>query len=248
MRRIICLLSALLITAPAMAQQTVAPGDSSLRPDRVRPFTDTLVLLFTPRDSAQRVYGTLVRRVERAQWRGIPIFRETQHYALESGDEVDTLEVSAATLAPLRVVEIGAKSRHTIELNGARMTGTVWSADSGERAIDALLPEPFFHGMMTEAFIAALPFAAGSTTRLPVAETPHPNVRMAEFRVTGSARLQTAEGPVDCFVVQESKVTTGWVSKADGHLVRLHWVLPNGTDIWKLPRRDVPYLRGVDAS
>lgn len=248
MRRIISLLYALLTAAPAFAQQTIAPGDASLRPDRVRPFTDTLVILFAPRDSAQRVYGTLVRRIERTQSNGMPIFRETQHYTLESGDEVDTLDVSAATLAPLRVVEVGVKSRHTIELNGARLTGTVWSADSGEQAIDAPLPRPFFHGMMTEAFIAALPFSGGSTTRFPVAETPRPDVRMAEFRVTGSARVQTAEGPVDCFVVQESKVTTGWVSKADGHLVRLHWVLPNGTDVWKLPRRDVPYLKGVDAS
>ena len=248
MHKLLYLLFALTTASPTMAQQTIAPGSPSLRPDRIRPFTDTLVLLFTPRDSAQRVYGTLVRRVERARSHGIPIFRETQHYRLESGDEVDTLDVSATTLTPMRIVEILAKRRHALELNGGRITGTAWSADLGERTIDAPLPTPFFHGMMTEAFIAALPLADGSTIHLPVAETPDAKVRMAEFRVTGSARLHTAQGPVDCFVVQESKVTTGWVSKADGHLVRLHWTLPNGTDIWKLPRRDVPYLKGVDAT
>lgn len=248
MRTIIGLLSILLATAPAMPQETIAPGDPSLRVDRIRSFTDTIALLKTPRDSAQRVLGTLVRRVERTRSNGTPIFRETQHYVLESWDEVDTLDVSATTLAPLRVVEISTKSGHTLDFSGRRMTGTVWSADSGKRAVDAPLPAPFFHGMMTEAFIAALPLADGSTLPISVAETPDIQVRTAEFRVTGSATLHTARGPVECFVVRESERTTGWVSKADGHLVRLHWTTPDGAEIWKLPKRDVPYLKGVDAA
>jgi hypothetical protein len=248
MRTIIYLLSALLATAPVMAQEAVAPGDTSLRADRIRPFTDTLVLLKTPRDSTQRLLGTLVRSVERTRWNGMPILRETQHYALEHWDEIDTLDVSAATLAPLRVIEISTKNGHALDFSGKRMTDTVWSADSGRRAVDAPLPEPFFHGMMTEAFIAALPLAEGSTIPLSVAETPDLDVHTAEFRVTGSVVLQTAKGPVDCFVVRESERTTGWVSKADGHLIRLHWTTPDGSEIWKLPKRDMPYLDGVDAT
>lgn len=248
MRTLICLLFVLLTTAPARAQKAIAPGDPSLHADRIRPFTDTIALLKTPRDSAQRLLGTLVRRVERTQSKGVPIFRETQHYVLENWDEVDTLDVSAATLAPLRIVEISTKSGHTLDLGGRRMTGTVWSADSGKRAVDAPLPAPFFHGMMTEAFIAALPLAEGSTLPLSVAETPDIEVRTAEFRVTGSAILHTAGGPVECFVVREGERTTAWVSKADGHLVRLHWTTPDGTEIWKLPKRDVPYVMSVDAA
>lgn len=247
MRTIICLLSILLATTAARAQETIAPGSPALRVDRIRSFTDTIALLKTPRDSAQRLLGTLVRRVERTRSKGIPIFRETQHYVLENWDEVDTLDVSAATLAPLRVVEIGTKSGHTLAFSSRRMTGTVWS-DSGKRVVDAPPPAPFFHGMMTEAFIAALPLTDGSTIPLSVAETPDIDVHTAEFRVTGSAILHTAMGPVDCFVIRESERTTGWVSKADGHLVRLHWTTPDGAEIWKLPKRDVPYLRGVDAA
>ena len=248
MRTVIFILSALLAATPAMAQNAVAPGDSSLRADRIRSFTDTLVLLKTPRDSARRLLGTLVRRVEGTRWNGIPIFRETQHYELENWDEVDTLDVSAATLAPLRVVEINTKSGHTLDFSGKRMTGTVWSADSGEHAVDAPLPAPFFHGMMTEAFIAALPLDEGSSVPLSVAETPDIDVHTAEFRVTGSVVLHTAQGPVECLVVRESERSTGWVSKADGHLVRLHWTTPDGSEIWKLPKRDLPYLEGADAA
>jgi hypothetical protein len=248
MRTIVCTLSALLLAAPAMAQQTVAPGDPSLHPDRIRSFTDTLALLKTPRDSSRRLLGTLVRRVERTRWNGIPIFRETQHYDLENWDEIDTLDVSATTLAPLRVIEISTKSGHALDFSGERMTGTVWSADSGKHAVDAPLPAPFFHGMMTEAFIAALPLDGRSSVPLSVAETPEIDVHTAEFRVTGSVVLHTAKGPVDCFVVRESERTTGWVSKADGHLVRLHWTTPDGSEIWKLPKRDVPYLDSADAT
>jgi hypothetical protein len=247
MRTTIYLLSILLAASTAPVHGTIAPGDPSLRADRVRSFTDTIALLKTPRDSAQRLLGTLVRRVERTRSNGIPIFRETQHYVLENWDEVDTLDVSATTLAPLRVVEISAKGGHVLDFSGRRMTGTIWS-DSGKRVVDAPLPVPFFHGMMTEAFITAIPLAEGSTLPLSVAETPDIDVHTAEVRVTGSTTLHTARGPVECFVVRESERTTGWVSKSDGHLVRLHWTTPDGAEIWKLPKGDVPYLKGVDAS
>jgi hypothetical protein len=70
---------------------------------------------------------------------------------------------------------------------------------------------------------------------------------MAAYHVTGLTTLRTASGDVECVVVQESPTTVAWVSKADGHLVRLHWALPNGTAIWKLPTRDVPFIDATDA-
>ncbi|MGH7627110.1 MAG: hypothetical protein ACREOJ_17565 [Gemmatimonadaceae bacterium] len=248
MRMITCLVSALVAASPALAQQTVAPGNSSLHLDRIRPYTDTITLLVTPPDSAQRVYGSLVRRVERASDGETPVFRETQHYVLESGEqqEVDTLDVSATTLAPVRVVENGVKARHTLRLDRGRLVGTEWLADSGERPVDAPVAAPFFHGMTTEALIAALPLAEGQSLRLPVGETPHPTVRLNEFRVTGRVTLRTAAGPEECLVVQESKTTVAWISAATRHLVRLHWTLPNGTSVWKLPRRDAPFASATD--
>jgi len=239
-------LAALFAASPSMAQ-IITPGSPLLRTDRIHPYTDTISLIAIPKDSAQRTFGTLVRRVEAAHDGGVAVFRETQRYALVTGEvEVDTLDVSAATLEPMRVFEADASSGHDLRFHDGRLTGIRWSADSGRRAIDKPLGAIFFHGMMKEAFLAALPLAPKRTLRLPVAETPDPQVRMAEFWVTGMASLRTADGTVECLVVQESPTTVAWVSKSDGRLVRLHWTLPNGTAMWKLPTRDVPFLDARD--
>ena len=235
-------LAVMVAASPSMAQ-TVTPGSPLLRPDRIQPYTDSISLVAIPKDSSQRIAGTLVRRVGPARDSGVAVLRETQDYTFETGEtEVDTLDVSAATLEPMRVVRVGATSGHDLRFHDGRITGVVWSADSGRSTIDIPLGAAFFHEMMTESFLAALPLAPDSTLRLPVANTPDATVRMAAFHVTGTTMLRTAKGVVECLVVQESPTTVAWVSKSDGRLVRLHWTLPNGTAIWKLPTRDIPFL------
>jgi len=246
MRIVWSCLAVTLAASPALAQ-TVVPGSPLLRLDRIHPYTDSISLVVIPKDSAQRITGTLVRRVRVARDSGVAVFRETQDYSLATGaTEVDTLDVSAATLEPMRVVQIGATSSHDLRFHDGRLTGTVWSADSGRRAVDTPLGAPFFHGLMTESFLAAFPLAPDSTLRLPVSDTPDVTVRMAAFHVTGTTTLRTADGAVECLVVQVSPATVAWVSKSDGRLVRLHWTLPNGTEIWKLPTRDIQFLDTQD--
>jgi len=242
MRIVWSCLAVALAASPSMAQ-IIVPGSPLLRPDRVHPYTDSISLLVIPKDSAQRIGGTLVRRVQVARDSGIAVFRETQDYAFASGEiEVDTLDVSAATLEPMRVVQITGTSTHDLRFHDGRLTGTAWSADSGSRTVDIPLGAAFFHGLMTESFLAAFPLAVDSTLHLPVSDTPDVSVRMAAFHVTGSAMLRTAAGAVECFVVQEPPTTLAWVSKADGRVVRLHSMLPDGTAIWRLPTRDIPFL------
>lgn len=239
-------LALMFAASPSMAQ-TVTPGSPLLRPDRIHPYTDSISLVAIPKDSAQRIIGTLVRRVRVARDSGVAVFRETQEYTFATGEtEVDTLDVSAATLEPMRVFESNGTRGDDVRFHDGRITGAVWSADSGRSTIDIPLGAPFFHEMMTESFLAALPLAADSTLRLPVAKTPDATVRMAAFHVTGTTSLRTATGVVECLVVQESPTTVAWVSKSDGRLVRLHWTLPNGTAVWKVPTRDVPFLERQD--
>jgi len=235
--------AAVFAASPSMAQ-TIIPGSPLLRPDRIHPYTDTISLVAIPKDSAQRIAGTLVRRVRSARDSGVAVFRETQEYTYATGEtEVDTLDVSAVTLEPMRVVQIdNATSGHDLRFHDGRLTGAVWSADSGRAMVDTPLGAAFFHGLTTESFLAAFPLAPDSTMRLPVSNTPDVSVRMAAFHVTGTETLRTAAGAVECLVVRESPTTVAWVSKADGRLVRLHWTLPNGTEIWKLPTRDIPFL------
>lgn len=246
--RIVWFCAAIVLAAPSAMAQTVVPGSPLLRPGRIHPYTDSISLVLIPKDGAQRIAGTLVRRVREARDSGVAVFRETQDYAFTGGGtEVDTLDVSAATLEPMRIVQITATSRHELRFHDGRLTGTAWAPDSGRRAVDVPLGAPFFHGLMTEAFLAAFPLLADSTLRLPVSNTPDVAVRMAVYHVRGTATVRTANGAVECLVVQESPTTVAWVSRADGRLVRLHWTMPNGTAIWKVPTRDVRYLDLHDA-
>jgi len=83
-------LAALFAASPSMAQ-IITPGSPLLRTDRIHPYTDTISLIAIPKDSAQRTFGTLVRRVEAAHDGGVAVFRETQRYAFVTGEvEVDT--------------------------------------------------------------------------------------------------------------------------------------------------------------
>lgn len=247
MRLVVSCVAIVLGASPAMAQ-TVVPGSPLLHPGRIHSYTDSISLVVIPKDSAQRIEGTLVRRVEDARDSGVAVFRETQEYTFAAGGtEVDTLDVAAATLEPMRVVQISATSSQDLRFHDGRLTGAVWSADSGRKPVDIPLGAAFFHGLMTESFLAAFPLTPDSTLKLPVSDTPDVLVRMAAYHVTGTTALRTARGVVECLVVQESPTTVAWVSKADGRLVRLHWSLPNGTAIWKLPTRDVPFLDAQDA-
>jgi hypothetical protein len=245
--RIVWFMFAVALGASPSAAQTIVPGSTLLRPDRIHPYTDSISLVLIPKDSAQRIAGTLVRRVQAAGDSGVAVFRETQSYTFAAGGtEVDTLDVSAATLEPMRVVQVTDTSSHALRFHDGRLTGTEWSADSGRKAVDRPLGAAFFHDLMTESFLAAFPLMVDSTLRLPVSDTPDVAVRMAAFHVTGTATVRTAAGAVECVVVQESPTTVAWVSRASGRLVRLHWTLPNGTVIWKLPTRDIPFLDAPD--
>jgi hypothetical protein len=162
----------MLAASPAVAQ-TIQPGSPLLRTDRIRPYTDSISLVLIPRDSAQRIAATLVRRVREARDSGVAIFRETQRYTYASGKtEVDTLDVNASTLEAERVVEVNAAASHDLRFRDRRMTGVVWSADSGRARVDAPLGPSFFHSMVTESLLAALPLAPNRTLQLPVADTP----------------------------------------------------------------------------
>ena len=242
--RSLCIALALpLLAAPALAQDTIVPGHPALRPDRVRLATDTIVVLLTPRDSAERLRTTLVRRIERVRVGSEELFRETQHYAMADGDvEVDTLEVSARSLAFRRLVEANRRTgTNSLRSDGARLTGVVAVPDSGQRSVDVPLV-PFFHSIMDEAFIGTFPLDTGVTLRVPIVQPPSLEVHTVQFTVTGVETVQTADGPVECLVVKgPSPASTAWIARSDRHLVRLHWTTPNGLSVWKLPRRDVPF-------
>ncbi|HEY8310465.1 MAG TPA: hypothetical protein VIG47_07910 [Gemmatimonadaceae bacterium] len=235
----------MLVADSIPAASIVYPGGATLRPARVHDFTDTLSLLITPRDSAERLYGTLVRRVFHVNTGSGTILRETQRYEFADGKvSIDTLDVNASTLAPVRYFSALGNAGIDVHIDGTRITG--WRVDSlGARTkVDTMSTHPFFVSMMTESFIGAFPLDPGAVITVPTANPPVPTVTGTVLRSTAVDTINTSHGPVQCVIVLGPGNTTFWISHADGHLARLHWTLPNGTSVWKLPSRDVA-LRGA---
>lgn len=123
----------------------------------------------------QRSYAMLVRRITRANDGGVPVLRETQHYEFANGTKLDdTLDVSAASLAPLRYFSADHQGVFDLGVQGTHIDG--WRTDSlGVRAdVHATTTWPFFGSIMTEGFIAAFPLDMGARINIPVADPPIP--------------------------------------------------------------------------
>lgn len=224
--------------------ELVGPGQPGLNPHRVLESLDTLALLVTAPSAAERSYATLVRRIIRTSADGIPVLRETQHYEFANGTRLDdTLDVSASTLAPLRYFSADHQGTFDVNIEDKRIGG--WRTDSAGARTDvrATATHSFFVSIMSEGFVAALPLDVGATINVPMADPPAPAVRAVTLHVKGLETLQTARGPVPCILVVGPGNTETWIARDDHHLVRMHWMLPDGTSVWKLPARDAS-LRG----
>lgn len=237
------LVLALVTATNLFAQQVVQPGEPALQPGRVRIRTDTIALLVTPKDSAERQQATLVRTVTRLSTPAGDIFRETQLYDFISGPPaLDTLDIDAKTLAPLRDFSIQGKNSHDVRIDRTHVTGTRTSPDSGARSVDYQAAQPFVVSMMNEAFTAAFPIADSTVLDVVVSDPPSSQVRHSKWQILGHQRLLTAHGTIDCLVATVAgRSQTMWFNAHDGSLVWLRWLIPGGTLVWKLPAQDVPF-------
>lgn len=232
-------------TSPAM--DLVGPGQPGLSPLRVSESLDTLLLLVKAPNAAERSYATLVRRIIRTNAADIPVLRETQHYEFANGTKLDdTLDVRASTLAPLRYFSADHQGVFDVNIEDRRING--WRTDSAGARTDvgAIATHSFFVSIMSEAFIAALPIDVGTTINVPMADPPVPAVRAVTLHAKGLDTVQTARGSVPCILLVGPGNTETWIAQDDHHLVRMHWTLPDGTSVWKLPARDAS-LRSVTA-
>jgi hypothetical protein len=201
--------------------------------------TDTLSILVTAPNAAERSYATLLRRVSRLQIGGVSVLRETQHYEFANGTRLDdTLDVRASTLEPIRYFSADHQGVFDVSIEGKQING--WRADSlGARTnVDVVATHPFFVSIMSEAFIAALPLDPGDTINIPEADPPAATVRLVTLSATRVDTIRTARGDVACVRIVGPGNTETWIARNDHHLVRMHWVLRDGTSVWKLPARD----------
>ncbi len=240
---------ALIVTlaASAGAQRTVAPGDPALLANRVGIGIDTIVLLRTPRDSAEVVAAILYRRIERITQATQSLIRETQRYEAHIGARTiisyDTLDVDAVTLLAVRSFSTDGKTSVDVRFAGLTMDGVVTTPDSGARPLHVALPGAAFPSIMQEGFVAALPFGeVGSFIRMPMLYPPAATVRHSVLTVAQSDTVRTARGLVPARLITTANgAIQFWVAVDDGRMIRMHWTLPDGSSIWKLTKREADF-------
>jgi hypothetical protein len=229
-----------LILLFACLQRAITPGDASLRVDRVRLATDTILVLARKPKSDEQVITTLVRQVERPS---DDILRVVQRYESPDGEwEVDTIDVNAQTLALRRSVEIGATTWRSLRFDGKRLTGT-FASDGAKPEIIDMAVGPFFPEVATEVFIGTYPLRPGSAITFPELGSTNLKVQRATLAVDSASAIATADGWIDCLVAHGPAQETLWLARSDGHLLREQWTERDGTIVWKIPRRDVPFRR-----
>lgn len=238
-----CVIWACIAAGNVEAQTRLLPGDQSLRIDRVPLTTDTMLVLTSRSGSDERLITTLIRRIERTSAGAGDLLRLVQRYQSPDGDwEIDTIELSARTLALQRSIEVGTTTARSLRFDGTHLTGT-FTANGAAPTPIAAKPGPFFLEAAGEAFIPAFPLEVGSTLIFPEMEQTNLTVRPATLQVDSVSTVVTADGWVGCLVAHGPGGATLWIARGDGHLLRERWVERDGTVVWKLPRRDAPFRR-----
>jgi hypothetical protein len=250
--RIGCIVaSACVWTTSNGAQQTIAPSDPALKAHRVRLGIDTIVVLRTPRDSAEVLSTVLIRRVQRIKGPSQTLLRETQtyesHEPTRPGFSYDTLDADAVTLQPIRSFSTDGKTTHDVRFTGLTFDGVLTTPDSGSRQLHVTLQAAAFPSIMQEAFIAAFPFGgSGSSLSMSMMNPPGASVRPSQLDVVRTDTLRTANGPVPSQLITSAKGAIQiWIAVDDGRMMRMHWTLPNGMSIWKLPKHDIAFRDAV---
>jgi hypothetical protein len=229
-----------LLLLATCVQQVITPGDASLRADRIRLATDTIVVVAWKSKGDEQPITTLVRRVERPS---DDLLRVIQRYESPDGEwEVDTIDVNARTLALRRSVEVGATTWRSLRFDGQRLTGTFSSEGAKPSMID-MTPGPFFPELATEVFVGAFPLPLGAGIAFPAMASSNLAVHRATLAVDSATAIVTADGWIDCLVAHGPARETLWLARSDGHLLREQWTERDGTVVWKLPRRDILFLR-----
>lgn len=218
------------------------PGDRALRVNRVHLGVDTQLVVVQPKIGPLRIVATLYRTIDQIERNGSKLIRESHFYDYGAqGTEYDTLEVDARTLQMVRIVEIQGQDRNELTYDGKRLTGIV-STNGSSKEVDTASAS-FFHDMMDDSFTGMYPFDSLLTFRVREIRPPDVAAREVQFRITGRDSIRTTLGFESTLVVKRDSTVTMWVSKADGHLIRLRVDLPTGVVAWRLPKRDLAWIQ-----
>jgi hypothetical protein len=218
----------------------LAVGGPGMETSRIRPRSDTLVLMIA-REDQELAVGTLVLRT-RLVGAGadstvvrMEVARDLEGTVLET----DSFTVARRSLAPVREHYSMPGRTGQLSFEGRRVVGSR-TVRGVETPIDVVLDAPAFYENSLDLVLAALPLREGYAVQLPVFDSDQGGVVRLRVRVAGAEQARTADGG-QC---------SAWRVEVDGGDSRgTYWIERSGLGVVRYhPRTETDGVRMVRTS
>ena len=209
----LALLAALALPAAAQTPDTLAlaPGDGALTTDWVVPGTTNYAVRLV--EPVQQNVGTATDTYALSD--GV-LTRVTRVSVPAQGiEQVDSLRVDAATLAPLTHRSTGGAADVSVEFLPEGVVGMVTPRSGEAQTVTLLTERPVFDSNWIGEVAQSLPLAEGAVARLSAFSAQSPDAPVdAVLTVTGQETVATPDGD-----------RTGWTVEGDLGVMRMTYVV-----------------------
>lgn len=196
----------------------IIPGDTSLRPGRIR--VDTLTYTLTGnRDGDEIPVGTIVDVTTR-EGDAMPLIRRVLTVTRGTALLVDSTLTDAKTLAPRQHRSVQPQRMLRIDLAGVRVRGTIGPVDAPGVAIDTTLSFPVFDSGNWDMIVRAMPLAPDFATVFRVYDLEN-GMRDYVVRVIGSTTMYGEPAHVVLFRLGAGSEATVWIGANTRRLLQV---------------------------
>ena len=183
-------LIAAVLLAPSALQAQTLPGGSELDDSKLAPATWQVTMTFRRGDMEMQAGTTKYELVALPGGRWGYITTTTT----QLGTATDTSIARQKTLEPISHRSHAVPRTLSLDYAGTTVSGTYAPTDSAPRPIERVTAVPTFDAAMLDIILAALPLAAGYTTRLPMYIEEQHGLVWFDIAVAGETTVGAAAG------------------------------------------------------
>jgi len=217
------MLMASIAGAPFQSSDTITVGHPALRGASLTLGTDTTEV-YVVRDGTRKLVSTSTVNVARAGENYVVVFIGPTR----AGATIDSVVISATTLAPVRHVEVMPDHRATFNFSQGRITGNRDSAGV-KAAIDLSVAENRFDFSVLQSVMDRLPLSQGYSAIVLAYDVSTRKDRAVTVSVVGKEAVEAAGASTDAWKTSVDFGThqvTRWIAIADRR--ELRWEISRG--------------------
>lgn len=204
--------------APSPPSKRITPGDTSLRPARVK--SDSLTYALTGfRDGDEIPVGTIIDVLTRDS-SDAPMFRRSMTVQRSQAKLIDSSVTDGRSLAPRQHRSMQPQRQIRIDFSGRRVRGTIGPADGPGVAIDTTLSSSVFDSSNWDLVVRSMPLAPGYAAVFRVYDL---ETGMHDYvvRVVGATTMYGENAHIVLFQLSQSVEITVWIGDSTRRLLQV---------------------------